>query len=148
MRPGGAGSPEDVFNRLGIPSKIQKLYEKLQPQLLSLGEGIWRKVAPRDFTFYSPKRVFVYVKPQKTQLRLTLFTRGQPIEGVEPVGYEHGGFKWGRHRVSSEGELDTAVEACRKAYERINESLAANEPTGWYAEVEQEDAETETVEDS
>ena len=76
----------------------------------------------------------------------TLFTRGQPIEGVEPVGYEHGGFKWGRHRVSSEGELDTAVEACRKAYERINESLAADEPTGWYAEVEQEDAERETVE--
>ncbi len=50
--------------------------------------------------------------------------------------------------MSSEGELDTAVEACRKAYERINASLAANEPTGWYAEVEQEDAETETGEDS
>lgn len=134
-------SISELFDRLGIPESLRSLYQKLEEELLKLGEGVWRKIAPKDFTFYSPKRVFVFVRPQKTQIRLTLFTRGQHIAGVEPVGYESGGFKWGRMWISKEVQIPAAVEACHTAYLRILEALENNEATGWYASIDVEEDE-------
>ena len=133
---------KEFFERLGIPKFIQDLYEKIEPQLLALGDGVWRKIAPNDFSFYSPKRVFVFVRPQKSRLRLDMFTRGQNIENVIPIGYKSGGFKWGRMYIDKESEIPAAVGACHEAYKRILLALENNEPTGWYAEVEEADAET------
>ena len=134
-------SKQKLFRALRIPPAIQDLYEQLEPQLLGIDDGIWRKVASKDLALYSPKRVFVYVKPQKSQIRLTLFTRGERTDGVEPIGYEKGGAKYGRIYVKTETHLPGAVSACKVAWERVQAALAANEPTGWYAEVEESDVE-------
>lgn len=132
----GDESKEEMLERLGIPAGIREIYEKLEPQLLEINDQVWRKVAPKDLTFYSPKRVFVYVKPQKSQIRLTLFTCGEDLQGVQPVGYEKAGFKWGRMWLKTESDIPTAVVACTEAWQRVQAALAANEPTGWFAEVE------------
>lgn len=135
-------SVDDIFQRLGASVALRVLYGRLERELLALGEGIWRKVSQANITFYSPNRVFVYVRPQKASLRLTLSTRGQPIADVEPVGYQCGGFKWGRVWVSREDQLPGVISACRESYRRILEAVEANEATGWYAAVEEADGDS------
>ena len=141
---GGLGKPEDLFQALSIPAKVRGLYNRLEPRILSLGEGVWRKASwrkgtPTYITFYSPKRVFIYVHPQKSQLALTLFTRGGPMNGVKPAGSEGGGQKWGNLRFSRDEDLESAAKACHESYGRILGALAANEATGWYARVGSEE---------
>jgi hypothetical protein len=141
--PGRRDEPEDLFHQRQIPEGIQKLYYAFEEQLLTTDESIWRKVGPREFTFYSPKRVFVYVRPQKKALRLTLFTRGEEMPGVEPVGYEYAGFKWGRFHIRQAHDIEAAVEASREAWQRVVQAVGCNEATGWFAQVEEEEEEEE-----
>ena len=127
----------ELFENLGISQFVINLYEKFESEILSIGSGIWRKVVPPDyFTFYSPKRVFIYATLQKSSIRLTIFTRGNDIPNVKPINYKTGGHKWGKIWIKTESDLELAVEACRVSYERIIAALKDNEPTGWYAEVE------------
>jgi len=44
--------------------------------------------------------------------------------------------------IDKESEIPAAVIACREACNRILLALENNEPTGWYAEVEEAGAET------
>ena len=127
----------ELFKNLGISQFLCDLYEKLELEILSIGDGIWRKVVPPDyFTFYSPKRVFVYAKLQKSAILLTLFTHGEDIPNVKPIGYKSCGYKWGRIRLKTEEDIQLGVQACKMSYDRILAALKDNEPTGWYAEVE------------
>lgn len=121
----------ELFERFHTPSAVRDLYEKLEPQILALGEGLWRKVSPTNVTFYSSRRVFVYLEPRVSGLRLLLFTRGEPIPGVTPMGYQSGGFKWGRIWARGPADIPGVVEACRESYVRIVQAVEANEPTGW-----------------
>lgn len=135
-REAGRQESERLFERVAIPQAVRLLYYSLETQVLNVDNAIWRKVAPRDFSFYSPKRVFAYARPQKRSLRVTLFTRGEPLAGVSPVGYETGGYKWGRIHVRSQEDVEEAVNAMAEAWRRLCTAVDRNEPTGWYAEVE------------
>lgn len=134
--PGPGPSVTELFERWRIPPAVRNLYDELEPKILAVGDRVWRKVTERNVTFYSPRRVFIYLRPQQAGLRLLLFTRGQPIPGVTPLGYQAGGFKWGRIRARTQADVPAVVEACREAYVRILQAIGANEPTGWYAPVE------------
>ena len=134
---------EALFNRRGTSVTVRSLYRSLEKQVLAIDNSIWRKVTENGFTVYSPKRVFAYISPQLNRIRIQLFTRGQRIDGVEPLGYESGGFKWGRIYVRNEDEISCVVEALRESWRLILDALERNEPTGWYAEIEDEDIEEE-----
>ena len=124
------------FVRRGTNARAQKLYRQMEERAKAIDDEIWVKISEKTITFYSPARVFAYVRGQKTQIRVHPFTRGQPIEGVSTFGMKRGGHKWGQIILKTEQDLDKVVAALEQAYHRIREAIKNNENTGWYAELE------------
>ena len=125
---------------------VRQLYERLNEGLMNLSDAVFRKIATKTLTYYCPERVFAYIELQKTQMRVTLFTRGEPIPGVKGFQYERGGARWGRIVVRSESDLPRFLEAAKISLDRIREAIRANEPTGWFATAEEEEeAETDAA---
>lgn len=114
--------------------KIHDLYEKLHFQISNIDKVIWRKVGERSITYYSPERVFAYLRVQKKGLRFTVFTNGVNIPGVEPIEYEKAGQKWGRLFVSSDAQISKATKALKSSFNRLADAIKRGDNTGWYAE--------------
>lgn len=121
---------DDLFHG----SSVRLLYDALHPQIMKIDNEIWRKVGERNITYYSPDRVFAYLKVQKQGLSLTVFTNGRSLKAVEPIEYERGGEKWGHLRVKSRTDLKPAIKALKASHERLVEAVRRGENTGWYAE--------------
>lgn len=120
------------------PPNIKKLFGLLDQEIKAISDDIWRKVGSTLLSYYSPQRTFIYVAFQKQGLKLTVFTRGQQIEGVKNIEYEKAGAKWGRIYLKNEDNLQSVVGAIRQSYELIREAIKNNESTGWYAKLEDE----------
>ncbi len=122
-----------------FPNKVRNIFEEFDRTIKDISDEIWYKVAvsPR-VTYYSPKRVFVYLRFQKQGLRLTIFTRGEELNGVQSFDYRKGGAKWGRIYLKNDKDIEKTLSTIKKSYELIKEAIKANEPTGWYAELEEE----------
>jgi len=121
---------EDLFRD---PS-ARPLYDALHPQIMKIDNEIWRKIGERTITYYSPDRVFAYLKVQKQGLRFTLFTGGKRLKAVDAMDYERGGEKWGRIYVNSRPDLKPAVKALKASHERLVNAIRRGEATGWWAE--------------
>lgn len=113
---------------------VRALYDGLHPRIMNIDKAIWRKVGERNITYYSPGRVFAYIRVQKQGLRFTVFTNGNRLGGVELLDYERGGQKWGRLHVRSKGDYATAVKALSASHSRIVEAVKRGVNTGWFAE--------------
>lgn len=123
-----------------FPEKTRRLFELLDGEVKSISEEIWRKVGTTPVcSYYSPERVFVYAAFQKQGLKLTVFTRGQTIGGVKKIKYEKAGAKWGRIYLKNEDDLGKVLAVARQSLTLIQEAIKKNEPTGWYAELEEEE---------
>ncbi|MDH5186372.1 MAG: hypothetical protein OEW70_04830 [candidate division WOR-3 bacterium] len=126
-----------------FPKKIKELFQLFDNVVKGMSDEIWHKVTERPgVTYYSPERVFIYLRFQKQGLRLTLFTRGEKLEGVKSFEYERGGAKWGRLHIRDEKQLEKAIPVLKRSYELIKDAIKNNEATGWYAGIE-EDTEEE-----
>lgn len=122
-----------------FPDKIRELFQKLDEKIKEISDEIWYKVTGRPgVTYYSPERVFIYLRFQKRGLRLTVFTKGEKLEGVKSFEYERGGAKWGTIHLREEKQLEKAIPILKKSYALIKEAIKNNEPTGWYADLEGE----------
>jgi hypothetical protein len=133
--------PVEVHLR-NFPEKVRDLFELLDKRVKKISEEIWYKVTARPgVTYYSPERVFIYLRFQKRGLRLTIFTGGEKIEGVKIFGYQKGGAKWGRIHLRDGNQLENVAVALKKSYELIKEAIKNNDPTGWYAGLEEETGE-------
>jgi hypothetical protein len=122
-----------------FPKKVRELFEKLDERVKEISEEIGYKVTTLPgVTYYSPERVFVYLRFQKGALRLTVFTGGEKIEGVKIFGYEKGGAKWGRFHLKDVKQLKDVTLVLRRSYVLIKKAIKNNEPTGWYARLEEE----------
>jgi predicted transport protein len=118
------------------PEQVQKLFELFDREIKNIDDSIWRQSGSTLISYYSPKRAFVYLRPQKTRLRLWAFTNGQKIEGIEKMGYEKAAHKWGLLFLEKEENIHKVIAVLKKSYELINQAIKNNEPTGWYAQVE------------
>jgi predicted transport protein len=123
------------------PEKVRQLFEELDGQVQGISDEIWRKVMRRcaGVTYYSPERVFVYVDFQKAGLKLSLFTRGENLPGIKSLatGTGTGGAKWGQIQVRDEAQLAAALPILRQSHQLIRDAVKNNEPTGWYASLEE-----------
>ena len=153
QRPDEAGGTKETLtldeylaHRQTVPA-LQSLYRKLIEKVRGLSEEVWIKIGDRSVTFYSPERVFAYTHTRKTTAPLQFFTGGELIPGLEKIGHTHGGEKWGTMIMKSEADLETAIAAAKESYQRIRTAIKNNEPTGWYATLEEEEEEEETAED-
>ncbi len=127
------------FARRGTDRRAQDLYRRMEEAVRAIDDEVWVKIPDKSITYYSPARVFAYVSGQKTQIRVTPFTRGEPMQGVAPFGFARGGHKWGRTVLKTERDLEKVVAALKQAHRRIREALRNNENTGWFAELEGDD---------
>jgi len=118
------------------PLKTRKLLELLHPQIKGLSDDVWLKVGTTLLSYYCPERTFVYVRLQKQGLNLTVFTRGEHIEGVKSIEYENAGAKWGRIYIKSADDLEPAMRGIKKSYQLIREAIENNENTSWYARLD------------
>jgi len=124
------------FARRETNRRAQDLYRQMEDHVRAIDEEIWVKISEKTVTFYSPERVFAYVRGQKGQIRIRPFTRGEPMDGVSPFGLTRGGHKWGQIILKTEQDMDKVVAALQEAHRRIREAIRSNENTGWYAELE------------
>jgi hypothetical protein len=116
---------------------VRDVFTTVDETIRGLSAEVWRKYSSRGLvTYYSPKRVFVYLSFQKKGVRLNLFTRGEPLEGVKPYDYERGGAKWGGITITSLKNRSVLETILKTSFERINAAVAGNETTGWFAEFE------------
>jgi predicted transport protein len=127
-----------------FPEKVQKLFQELDRQVLEISENVWHKVT-KVVTYYSPERVFIYLHLQKQGLKLEVFTRGETIEGVKSFGYKRGGAKWGVLYLTDITQTKNALQAIKRSYALIKEAVKNNEPTGWYADLEEAQEEDEEL---
>ena len=114
--------------------KIKDLYDKMHLQIIKINKSIWRKVGEKNITYYSPEKVFAYLKVQKKGLRFTVFTNGRNLSGVELIDRESGGQKWGRLYVTKDSEIPKAIRALKSSYNRLDDAIKRGDNTGWFAE--------------
>ena len=129
---------EDHLEKKNAIPMVKDWYYKLENGVKEISDEIWGKVAKNVITFYSPERVFAYVKVRKTQINLLLFTRAEEIPGVKNLGYSSGGFKWGKIALKKKSDFAKVLNSLKESYKKIKEAIKNNEPTGWYAELEEE----------
>jgi len=102
-----------------FPEKVGKLFQKFDYKVKEISDEVWHKVTGRPgVTYYSPERVFIYLRFQKQGLRLTIFTRGEKLEGVKSFGYERGGAKWGRIHLRDEKQLEKIMPILQELAKR------------------------------
>ena len=124
------------FARRDTNRRAQDLYRRMEEDVRAIDDEVWVKISEKTITYYSPERVFAYVRGQKTQIRIRPFTRGEAMDGVAPFGLTRGGHKWGQIILKAEQDMDKVVAALQEAHRRIREAVRSNENTGWYAELE------------
>jgi hypothetical protein len=131
---------EYLAHRETVPA-LQALYRKLIDEVRAISDEVWVKVGERVVSCYSPERVFVYTSSRKRTVPMDIFTGGEPIPGVSQVDHARGGEKWGKMIMRNEADLQTAIAAAKESYKRIKTAIKNNEPTGWYATLEEDEKE-------
>jgi hypothetical protein len=129
---------EDHFEERKTMQMVKDWYYKLEAGVKGISEDVWRRVAKNRVSFYSPERVFAWVRIRKSQINIELFTRGETIPGVREFGYRTGGFRWGKIALKKDADFEKVLNALTESYKKIKEAIRNNEPTGWYAELEEE----------
>lgn len=143
---------EDLYRRRKVSDSTKNLFQNFDREVRSINDEIWSKVAKTTITYYSPERVFLYTYFRQRSITLDLFTSGKEIDGV--TNYDptrggakwKGGAKWGWMNFQNDKDLSKVLDAVRASYQLIKEAVKNNEPTGWYAKVEEEESE-DTVND-
>ncbi|MBM4437697.1 MAG: hypothetical protein FJ029_10795 [Actinobacteria bacterium] len=121
-------SVEELCDRAGSKPEVRQLATALDVKIRAIHADVWRKIGKGWATYYSPKRVYVWLTPQVQGIRLEVFTRGQPLEPARPYRGSTTTERWGVISVRSANEIDVAVAACAESRERMNAAIAANEP--------------------
>lgn len=128
---GKAVSVEGHLEFRGASKQTTELYRLLEEGIESIDASISRKIAKWSITFYSPAKVFAYVKTQKSSIRIHCFTGTTAIAGVENPWKKSP--KWGRCYLKSKDNLDKTLAILRESRARLIRSISANENTGWFA---------------
>lgn len=132
---------EEHFEIRGVSKKTKELFKLLEDKIKSIDDSIWKKIARWSVTFYSPERVFAYVKTQKSSIKIQCYTGNTPIKRVENPWDDAP--KWGRCYLKKEDDLNKIMKILEESYKRVCQALTNNENTGWFAKIEEEEKEEE-----
>lgn len=122
--------------------EIQKeLFNKLVEVVKSINDSSFYNAGKTLLSIYSPQRAFIYVKPMKKALGLWVYTDGQKLGDIKPFNYENAAQKWGKIKISSVAELDNIKPLLAESLKRVTKAIKNNEPTGWYAKIEEAEGE-------
>jgi len=136
-RPDKGDGDDEGENIYALLEESQKrLFDKIVEHIKGVDDSCFYKAGKTLLSIYSPKRAFIYVKPMKKMLELWIYTGGEKLGQIKPFGYESAAQKWGKFKVGNVSELEKINPWLSESIKRINEAVRKNEPTGWYAKVE------------
>lgn len=119
------------LERKKVNKKIQEVFNKLHTSIMNISpDEIWDKYSKTAITYYSPERMFIFLRLQKNGIRLNIFTNEEKIEGVKNIKNHE---NWGIIILKSVEELDKSINAIKRSYEIMKQAIKDNINTGWYA---------------
>ena len=118
------------FKRKKVTKVIQELFAEVDANIRKMDDSIWVKYPKTAITYYSPERVFVYLRMRKNSLFLTIYTGQKTIPGVKNIKDHE---NWGTLHIDKQKELPQSLEAIKQSFELIKEAIQNSENTGWYA---------------
>jgi len=131
------------FKKDNVNKNVQQIFEKLHNSIMKINPDIWDKYSKTAITYYSPEKMFVFIKFRQSRINLTVFSNEKKIEGVKNIKNHK---NWGILTIKSENDLDKAINAIQMSYEIMKESVKNNINTGWFAKTPK-DEETEISEE-
>lgn len=137
--PDGGGTQNDIetwFAKYRMGEGPRTVFPKMMEYIKSLDEECFYKVGGTNVSIYCPERVFILLFPRKSLIRINIFTQGKPLGQVKQFEFEKAAEKWGSLSIVNDEQLQKALPWIKESYERINDAVKKNEPTGWYAKVE------------
>ncbi len=126
-----------------MQDRVRGLFQSLADHVKSVDEQCFYRVGKASISFYSPERTFIQVHPRQNKLRLVLFTGGDALEGVEPMGRKNSGQKWGSVSVADQDQLLEVMASVEESYKRINAAIKRNERTSLHTKTEDAEEESE-----
>jgi hypothetical protein len=113
-------------------SRTRELFRVLDQRVRALSDAIKAKTTlgrnnAGGVSYYAPERLFLSVDFRKTGhgLALNVYTRGHPLEGVNPGA----ACLWGYFFMRTEADLSKAVRIVKASYEAMQLALQHGEPT-------------------
>ena len=134
---GPQGDIKDWAKRHGIRQSVIALFDSLWDNLHKKDNSVFYKVGDKLVSFYSPERAFLFVCPRKSKLRFNVFTAGSRLGAVKQYEFERGAEKWGGLAISTGADLAAALPWVGESLNRIRSAIKRNEPTGWYARLDE-----------
>lgn len=136
------------YKRTNVDKAARDLFERVDKGIKGISKEIWVKYSKTAITYYSPKKMFVFLRLQKTGIRIDLFTNQTKLEGIDNIKNHE---NWGSGRIGNEDELKIILGSIKKSYEIMKKAEEDGINTGWYAltpdeldaEKEEEPSETE-----
>jgi len=140
------------FVRSNVNENVKQLYNKLHEKILKINPDIFRKFSRTAITYYSPEKMFIFIRLQKTSIKLDLYTNQQNLENVKNYTKHE---NWGTSTVFNEKDITELMLSINQSYKIMKESIKENINTGWFAlsprehldEGVEEDAEEELIEE-
>ncbi|MCX5638656.1 MAG: hypothetical protein NTX52_13350 [Planctomycetota bacterium] len=130
------------FDNYQVQETPRKIFKQLGDYLKLVDAESFFRVGKTTVSIYCPERVFIYLYPRKKLLRIDMFTGGKSLGKARQYDFQSGGVKWGGLSISNEAELKEALPWIKESYDRIKMAIKNNEPTGWFAKVDEVDNET------
>ena len=138
------------FIRSDVNENVKQLYNKLHEEILKINPDIFRKFSRTAITYYSPEKMFIFIKLQKTSIKIDPFTNQQKLENVRNyTNHEN----WGTTTIFNEQDIQKLIPIIKHSYEIMKKAVKDNINTGWFAltpkeHLEEENENEEEVEKS
>ncbi len=138
------------FKKNKVSQIIQDIYKKLDEEIKKIDEEVFRKFSKTAITYYSPEKMFVFLRLRQNAIWMNIFTNEEKIENVNNIKNHE---NWGHTSIRSEKDLDKVLNAVKKSYQIMKVAIKNNINTGWYAkskdieEGEENGEESEEVEE-
>lgn len=132
------------FVRSNVNENVKQLYNKLHEEILRVNPEIFRKFSRTAITYYSPEKMFIFIKLQKTSVKVDVYTNQQNLENVRNyTNHEN----WGTSTIFNEKDMKNLMPSIKQSHEIMKQAVKDNINTGWFALTPREHLEEESEDD-
>ena len=118
------------FVRSNVNENVKQLYNKIHEEILKINPDIFRKFSRTAITYYSPEKMFIFIRLQKTSVKLDIYTNQQNLENVKNYTNH---WNWGTSTIFNEKDIKNLMPSIKKSYDIMKGAIKENINTGWFA---------------
>jgi predicted transport protein len=118
------------FIRSNVNENVKKIYNKLHEEILKINPDIFRKFSRTAITYYSPEKMFIYIRLQKTSVKVSVYTNQKDLKNIKNfTNHEN----WGTTTIFNEKDIKEIILSLKQSYDVMKEAIKENINTGWFA---------------